>query len=155
MKEEKSDIRKNDKATYNYTLAFQTEACMGMIYGATTLEWPDGLSWLVAKALNKKYAPKDKISRVEMKRKLSAVSMSKKEDPHRMFEEFHRLSNLFNNGNMKISDENHMAQVFLAAPDHNQAVLNSESMAGTTYVNRKSSPLSQTCFEYLAVLFSI
>jgi gag-polypeptide of LTR copia-type len=81
----------------------------------------------VANALNKKYAPKDRISRVEMKRQLTAVSMSKKEDPHKMFEEFHRLSNLFNDGNVKISDEDLMAQVFLAAPDHYQSVLNSES----------------------------
>jgi hypothetical protein len=35
---EKAAIRRNDKAMYNYTLAFQTEACMGMIYGATTDE---------------------------------------------------------------------------------------------------------------------
>ena len=81
-KEEKLAIRRNDKAMYNYTLAFQTEACMGMIYGASTTEWPDGLAWLVAKALNKKYAPKDRISRVEMKRQLTAVSMSKKKDPY-------------------------------------------------------------------------
>jgi hypothetical protein len=66
-------------------------------------------------------------SRVEMKRQLTAVSMSKKEDPHKMFEEFHRLSNLSNDGNMNISDEDLMAQVFLAAPDHYQSVLNSES----------------------------
>ena len=44
-----------------------------------------------------------------------------------MFEEFHRLSNLFNDGNVNISDEDLMAQVFLAAPDHYQSVLNSES----------------------------
>jgi hypothetical protein len=37
-KEEKIAIRRNYKAMYNYTLAFQTEACMGMIYGATTVE---------------------------------------------------------------------------------------------------------------------
>jgi gag-polypeptide of LTR copia-type len=91
---------------------------MGMIYGATTMDWPDGLAWLVAQSLNKKYAPKDRISRVEMKRRLTAASMGKKEDPHKMFEEFHRLSNLFNDGNRKISDEDLMARVFLAAPDH-------------------------------------
>lgn len=64
---------------------------------------------------------------METKRQLTAVSMGKKEDPHKMFEEFHRLSNLFNNGNVKISDENLMAQVFLAASDHYLSVLNSES----------------------------
>jgi gag-polypeptide of LTR copia-type len=110
---EKAAIRRNDNAMYNYTLAFQTEACMGMIYGATTVIWPDGLAWLVAKALNEKYAPKDRIRRVEMKGQLLAVSISKKEDPHKMFEKFHRLSNLFNDGKVKISDEDLMAQVFL------------------------------------------
>jgi hypothetical protein len=54
---------------------------------------------------DKKYAPKDRISRVEMKRQLTAVSMGKKEDPHKMLEEFHRQFNLFNDGNVKISDE--------------------------------------------------
>ena len=54
------------------------------------------------KGLNEKYSPKDRISRVEMKRQLAAVTMGKKEDPHRMFEEFHRLSNLFNDASTQL-----------------------------------------------------
>jgi hypothetical protein len=65
---------------------------MGMIYIASTTEWPDGLAWFVAKALNEKYAPKDRISRVEMKRQLTVVPMSKKENWHKMFVVFHGLS---------------------------------------------------------------
>ena len=78
-----------------------------MIYGASTTEYPDGLAWLVAKAPNEKYSPKDRISRVEMKRQLTAVTMGKKEDPHRMLGEFHRLSNLFNDAStqLKISED--------------------------------------------------
>jgi gag-polypeptide of LTR copia-type len=81
----------------------------------------------IAKALNKKYESQERISRVEIKRPLRAVSMGKKEDIHKMFEMFHKLSNLFNHGNVRISDKDLMAQVFLAVSDHYQSVLNSES----------------------------
>jgi hypothetical protein len=64
-----------------------------------------------------------------MKRQLTAVKMGEKENPATMFEEFHRLANLFNDPGtgLEISQDDFMAQVFIAAPDYYQSVLNSES----------------------------
>ena len=69
-----------------------------------------------------------------MKRQLTAVKMGVKDNPATMFEEFHRLANLFNDPGtgLEISQDDFMAQVFIAAPDYYQSVLNSESrMRGT------------------------
>jgi hypothetical protein len=76
-----------------------------------------------------RYAPKDRVSRIEMKRQLTAVKMGPRDNPAIMFEEFHQLSNIFNDPGtgMAISQDDFMAQVFIAAPDSYQALLNAES----------------------------
>jgi Zinc knuckle len=79
--------------------------------------------------LRERYAPKDRVSRIEMKRQLTAVKMGPRDNPAIMFEEFHRLSNIFNDPGtgMAIAQDDFMAQVFIAAPDFYQTLLNSES----------------------------
>ena len=86
---------------------------------------------MVMTFLKEKYAPQDRVSRIEYKRQITAVKMSEKENPSSMFEEFHRLSNLYSDANQGAvaSNEDFMAQVFIAAPAHYQSVLNSESRA--------------------------
>ena len=55
--------------------------------------------------------------------------MGPRDNPAIMFEEFHRLSNVFNDPGtgMSISQDDFMAQVFIAAPDSYQTLLNAES----------------------------
>ena len=79
----------------NFTMAFTTEGCMGMIYKAITSNWPSGLVHLVVKALFQKYKPTDMISRVEMRLRLNKVSMKKSEDPITLFEEISAIQNMF------------------------------------------------------------
>ena len=126
---QKAALERNQLAMYTLTLCLTNQGSMGFILKARTKEFPGGLAWMVMKFMRERYAPKDRISRIEMKRQLTAVKMGPKENPAIMFEEFHRLANLFNDPNnaMEISQDDFMAQVFIAAPDHYQSVLNSES----------------------------
>lgn len=74
--QEQTDARKrNSLGMFNFTLAFTTEALMGIVYKARTNEWPSGKAHLVVSMLFKKYKPTDVISRVEMRVQLGRVSM--------------------------------------------------------------------------------
>jgi hypothetical protein len=126
---QKNAMERNSVAMYTLTLCLTSQGSMGFILKSRTKEYPGGLAWMVMKFMRERYAPKDRVSRVEMKRQLNAVKMGAKDNPAIMFEEFHRLANLFNDPStgMEISQDDFMAQVFIAALDHYQSVLNSES----------------------------
>ena len=59
--------RKNEMAISSFTMAFSREGIMRLVSRSKTKEWPDGLAYLVVKELNKKFRPKDIISKVEMR----------------------------------------------------------------------------------------
>ena len=124
-KQQQAALSKNEQAMYYLTLAFQTEQLLGMIYKSQTPEYPNGLAWMVVKSLHEKYRPKDRISRVEMRRDLAAVKLGKKEDPARLFEELHRLQNMYmdKDAGIEISQDDLIAQAFSAAPEQYQAVM--------------------------------
>ena len=106
----------NNMAMANFTMAFTTEGCMGMIYKAIMPQWPSGLAYMVVKALNQKYKPTDMISRVEMWLKLNKVSMQKSEDPVRMFEQISAIQNMYNMMTRSIEEEGLVTVVLEKAP---------------------------------------
>jgi hypothetical protein len=53
-------------AMASFTMAFTREGIMLLVSKVKTKEWPEGLAYLVAPELNKKFKPKDIISKVEM-----------------------------------------------------------------------------------------
>ena len=114
----KAAVIRNTIAMYYLTLTLTTEALMGMVYKSQTPEYPNGLAWMVMKALHDKFRPKDKISRVEARQQLGALKLGKKEDPSRLFEDLARLSNHYNDrgSNIEISQDDLIAQVLNAAP---------------------------------------
>jgi hypothetical protein len=57
----------NNLAMASFTMAFTREGIMRLVSKAKTKEWPEGLAYLVAKELNKKFKPNDIISKVEMR----------------------------------------------------------------------------------------
>ena len=57
--------RANARAMAAFTIAFQTPKMMKFVYAANTTDWPKGLAYLVAQALEKKYMPKDVFTAVE------------------------------------------------------------------------------------------
>jgi hypothetical protein len=74
---------------------------MGLIYMARTTDWPNGLAWMVMKELNKKYFPKDLVSKNELRRAVNAVSMKKEDDPAILFEQISAIENKFNTVNFR------------------------------------------------------
>jgi hypothetical protein len=116
--EQKKAMERNTVAMYNLTLALTSQSSMGFILKARTKEYPGGSTRKVMALIKTWYAPKDRVSRLEMRRQLAAVNMNETANPSIMIEEFHRLSNIFidlRNG-LEISPYDFMAQVFSVAP---------------------------------------
>ena len=76
---------KNNVGMAQLTLALDDPLLMGLISKAETSDWPGGVAWKVMQALSEKYSPKDRISRIEMRRRLNCVKMTKKENPDTLF----------------------------------------------------------------------
>jgi hypothetical protein len=57
----------NDLAIASFTMAFTREGIMRLVSKAKTKEWPEGLAYLVAQELNKKFKPNNIISKIEMR----------------------------------------------------------------------------------------
>eukprot|EP00957_Ditylum_brightwellii_P150501 11460457-Ditylum_brightwellii.AAC.1 len=62
-------------------MAFTTDSLMGLIYALMTNEWPTGIASAVVVMLHDKYAPKDLVSKIKLRRQLNAITMKKDEDP--------------------------------------------------------------------------
>ena len=68
-------------------MAFTTNELLGYIHEAMTAEYPDGLAFLVVRQLLDDFQPQDKMSRVELRRRLNAIKMKPNENPKRLFEQ--------------------------------------------------------------------
>jgi len=90
-----------------------------------TKEWPEGLAYLVVRELNKRYRPRDIVSRVEMRQKLNQVKMKKGSDPAVLFETLAAIEDQFDGFGM-IDEADLIAIVLDVAPDDFQAVLTAE-----------------------------
>eukprot|EP00591_Stephanopyxis_turris_P000610 CAMPEP_0195508876 /NCGR_PEP_ID=MMETSP0794_2-20130614/1972_1 /TAXON_ID=515487 /ORGANISM="Stephanopyxis turris, Strain CCMP 815" /LENGTH=163 /DNA_ID=CAMNT_0040635957 /DNA_START=67 /DNA_END=558 /DNA_ORIENTATION=+ len=88
--------RANAVAMANLTMAFTTEALIGMVYQAQTSLWSSGLTYVIVDALHKKYIPKDLVSKIELRRELNAVSMKKDDDPAVLFVAISGIENKYN-----------------------------------------------------------
>jgi hypothetical protein len=108
--------RTNQIALVNLTVAFTTKVLMGMIYKARTADWPNGLAWMVMKALQRKYFPKDLVSKIELRRALNAVSIKEEDDPAILFEQINAIENKYNIINFEIPKEDRIATVLEKAP---------------------------------------
>ena len=123
--------KRNLTAMYYLTLAFTTDAMMGVIFTSQTAEWPSGLAYLVVAALYNKFRPKDTISRVEMRMKLARLSMKPNEKPSVIFEAISSIKNQFyrtitNDGTKNtIDDEEYLAAAMAAAPDKCKSIVTS------------------------------
>jgi hypothetical protein len=76
----------NNLAVSCFTMALMKEGIMRLVSKAKNKEWPDGLAYIVVRELDKKYKPRDILSRVEMQQRLNQVQMKKGSDPALLFE---------------------------------------------------------------------
>jgi hypothetical protein len=97
----------------NLTMTFITEGSLGMIYKAmSNHDWPAGLAYQVVVLLFKKFSPDDRISRVELRTMLNAVTMKVNEaDPSVLFEPVSAIQNGYDTVNHKIDKEELIAVV--------------------------------------------
>jgi gag-polypeptide of LTR copia-type len=117
--------KRNKMAVSSFTMAFTKEGIMRLASCSKTKEWPDDLAYLVVKELNKKFRPKDIISKFEMRQRLNQVSMKKGSDPALLFETLAAIEDQFSGiGNLEETDL--IAIVLDVAPEEYQAVLMSE-----------------------------
>jgi len=116
----------NAIAMANLTMAFTTEALMGIVNKAVKTEWPSGLAYLVIDALFKKYVPQDLISMVELRKALNSVTMKKTEDPANLFEALSGIENKYNTAAYQIPQTELIATVLEKAPAEYSSVITSE-----------------------------
>eukprot|EP00957_Ditylum_brightwellii_P136324 10396624-Ditylum_brightwellii.AAC.1 len=68
-------VKMNVVAMCNFTMAFTTEALIGVIYASMTDEWPTGKANTVVMLLHEKFVPKDLVSKIELRRQLNGISI--------------------------------------------------------------------------------
>ena len=84
---------RNALAMANFTMAFETDGLLGMIYKAMSKDWPGGLAYMVVAQLMIKFNLEDRISRVELRSMLNGVKMKVHEDPSVLFEQVSSIRN--------------------------------------------------------------
>eukprot|EP00957_Ditylum_brightwellii_P071076 5401899-Ditylum_brightwellii.AAC.1 len=83
-------------------MAFTTEALIGIIYVSMTNEWPTGKANTVVILLQEKFAPKDLVSKIELRGQINGISMKEEEDPSKLFEKIAALQNRYNTASYQI-----------------------------------------------------
>ena len=96
---------RNELAVASLTMAFTNPSLIGLIHEAQTVDYPDGLAFLVIKQLLDKYKPTDTMSRVELRLKLNKIKMKKSQDPKKLFEQIAEVRNLYSTSKHKINEE--------------------------------------------------
>jgi hypothetical protein len=108
------------------TMSFQDDALLNMIELSETADWPSGLAYRVIDELFKKYQPVDIISRVEIRTRLSQVTMKSEDDPRVMFNQLATIQSAYNNAAQKIDPYDLIAVVLEKAPEKYKSILTAE-----------------------------
>ena len=111
--EKKQDTARsqNSMAVAIYTLSFTSNQLVNMIYESSNENYPGGRAWEVAKALDRKYEPKDMMTIVERKNDLDKIKMSIREHPSILFEQLCGIKNKYKNASGKMTDQEMQAYV--------------------------------------------
>ena len=88
-------VRRNSVAYANLSLALNSEQLVRILVAGQTTVWPSGLAWRVIQGLHRRFKPADIISKIELRRMLNQISMSRKEDPVTLFEQLSKIENQF------------------------------------------------------------
>ena len=72
---------RKEKDIANLTMAFSGAAQLGLIYDAQTVEYPDGLAFLVINQLLQEHKPTNLMSRVKLRQILNKIKMKKNKNP--------------------------------------------------------------------------
>ena len=119
-------LRRISVAFANLSLALNSEQMVRLLINGQSEDWPSGLAWRVVEALHRRFKPDDIVAKIELRRMLNQIDMTKKEDPCTLFEQLSKIENQFNTA---IGKEDAIAIVLDAAPAEYQSVLNAEQRA--------------------------
>jgi hypothetical protein len=119
--------RRNAVAMTNYEMAFTCKTTLGMIFKASSTNWPTGKASKVTDLLLRKFTPQDTMARVELRQELNQIKMKKNGNPAGLFEQISAGENIYNNtAATKIDEEDLIAVILDAVPAEYQAVLTSK-----------------------------
>ena len=119
-------LHRNSVAFASLSLVLNSEQMVRLLINGQSEDWPSGLAWRVVEALHRQFKPDDIVSKIELRRMLNQISMTKKEDPSTLFEQLSKIENQFNTA---IGKEDAIAIILDAAPAEYQSVLNAEQRA--------------------------
>eukprot|EP00957_Ditylum_brightwellii_P064136 4865639-Ditylum_brightwellii.AAC.1 len=119
-------VKMNAVAICNFTMAFTTKALMGLIYASINDEWPTRKANMMVVLLHDKFALKDLVSKIELRRELNGISMKRDEDPSKLFEKITLLQNRHSTASYKIPMDKIIATVLEKAPKEYKTVLTVE-----------------------------
>ena len=111
-----SAVRRNKVAWAQLTLALNSESLLALMNGTKDTNWPSGLAKKVVVKLKEKYQPNDRVSRVELRRRLNRVEMGKTDDPSELFEQVASIKNAFKSNHQNVDEEDLIATVLEKAP---------------------------------------
>ena len=106
----------NNVAIAQLTLALDDPSLMTLIAKSESDEWPGSIACKVMEALEEKYNPMDRISRVEMRRRLAKVKMGKKENPDTLFHQLAAIESQYNTDTAKLDMDEKIAVILEKAP---------------------------------------
>lgn len=115
----------NTMLFYYLTLAFNTPELIHKMVTTRSKDFPLGIAYEVMELLTEEFQPQDKLSNVEIKTKLAAVSMKERENPTTLFEQIDAIKQLAasNPKGYKIDDDKYIAQIMMSAPVEYASVL--------------------------------
>ena len=76
------------------TLAFNTPELMHKMASTMSKDHPRGTAYEVMELLTEEFQPQDKLSNVEIKTKLAAISMKERENPTTLFEQIYAIKQI-------------------------------------------------------------
>ena len=114
---------RNDTAVEQLTMAFQTAGLLDKVNQAKTTDWSDGLASSIVTRLKRDYQPIDRISRVDMRRKMNEVSMKNDDDPKVIFEQISIIRNHYAGSGVVVEEEDLMDSIMEKAPERYASVL--------------------------------
>jgi hypothetical protein len=123
-KEQEAARERNSTAVYYLTLAFECGESMKFIYKGFTKDYPNGLAYLVIKALLKKFKPQDATSNLEFTQALMRIKMNPKDNPAVLFTQISTLQNRY--GVYNTEEQQLIAIVANALPTEYKAVVAAE-----------------------------
>jgi anti-sigma28 factor (negative regulator of flagellin synthesis) len=117
---------RNKTAITCFSDSFQTYRLLSWIPESATTAYPGGLTWKIVARLMKTFAPDDMTSRVELRLKLNQLALKEKEDPEVLTERVAELKQRFNQGTVKINEEELIAALISGAPKKYESSINVE-----------------------------